>query len=398
MAPKNEEQEERLVSGQAWQDFCNRLRGVGERILEDDFPRDPVTRAEGFRHLTRLTTYALQWYVDFHDAEFPTFHRYDDDTIKWGGPNTDNHYYRAKIDPRGTYRVRLDTAGVRDFILSTPEGEMQLEQYRVFQERSLGDLTVSRDGTVEIWLSPDEHPHNWVPLHPDTDHVLVRLYVTDWENDAVPAISIDRVGFEGRAPGRLDPGTVATRLDEAIHWVEQSVLYWNRFLAARRERSGDNALSPPAAVPGGAADILYGGGWYAIAPDEALLIECDRPDARYWSVQLYSAPWFESLDLTNRVCSLNGEQMQVDPDGRFRLAIAAEDPHIPNWLDTEGRPDGMVSYRWIGARTAPVPSATVVPLATLRSHLPDDTPHFGGDDRRAQIERRRAGVVRRFRR
>lgn len=398
MVETNPHQAERLASGAAWEDFCERLKGVGQRILEDDFPGDATARAEGYRHLARLTTYALQWYVDFHDADFPRFHRYDDDTIKWGGPNTDNHYLRAKVDPLGTYRVRLDTTGVRDFILSTPEGEMQLEQYRVFQERSLADLELDDDGHVEIWLSPDRQPRNWVPLHPDVDHVLVRLYVTDWENDAVPPVTIDRVGYEGHAPGRLDPATVATRLDQAIHWVEQSLVYWNRFLAARREGSGDNALSPPTAVPGGAADILYGGGWYALSPDQGLLIECERPDARYWSIQLYSAPWFESLDLTNRTCSLNGEQMQVDSDGHFRVVVSAKDPGIPNWLDTEGRPDGMVSYRWIGANTAPVPRTQVIALDELRSHLPDETPSFGGDDRRAQIERRRAGVTRRFRR
>ncbi|MDG2306606.1 MAG: DUF1214 domain-containing protein [Candidatus Binatia bacterium] len=398
MSEKNTEAERRLLSGDAWREFCDRLKSVGERILEDDFPNDPTLRAEGFRHLTRLTTYALQWYVDFHDPEFPTFHRYDDDTIKWGGPNTDNHYLRAKIDPRGTYRVRLDTTGLRNLILSTPEGEMQLEQYRVFQERSLQDLAIDDDGNLEIWLSSDEQPKNWVPLHPDVDHVLVRLYVTDWENDAVPPVSIDRLGFEGKAPGRLEPAVVNDRLEKAIHWVEQSVVFWNRFLAARRERSGDNALSPPSSVPGGAADILYGGGWYRLEDGEGLLIECDRPNARYWSFQLYSAPWFESLDVTNRICSLNGEQMQVDADGRFRLVVSATDPHIPNWLDTEGRPDGMVSYRWIWSDDAAVPQASVVRLEDLRRHLPAETPSFGGDERRSQIERRRAGVTRRFRR
>jgi len=390
--------ERRLVSGEAWREFCDRLKSVGERILEDDFPADPSARAEGFRHLTRLTTYALQWHLEFHDAEFPTFHRYDDDVVKWGGPNTDNHYLRAKIDPRGTYRVRLDTTGLRDLILSTPEGEMQLEHYRVFEERSLGDLQIEPDGRLEVWLSPEEQPRNWVPLHPDVDHVLVRLYVTDWENDAVPSIGIDRVGYEGKAPGALEPSSVAQRLDQAIHWVERTVVYWNRFLAMRRERSGDNVLSPPTAVPGGAADILYGGGWYRLEPGEGLLIECDRPEARYWSIQLYSAPWFESLDLVNRVCSLNGEQMQVDSDGRFRLVVAATDPGIPNWLDTEGRADGMVSYRWIGSSDAPEPTTRIVSLSELRAHLPPDTPSFGPEERRAQLERRRAGATRRFRR
>lgn len=398
MASKDTNADRRLVQGDAWRDFCDRLKGVGERILEDDFPEDPTLRAEGYRHLTRLTTYALQWYVEFRDGEYPAFHRYDDDAVKWGGPNTDNHYLRAKVDPAGTYRLRLDTRGLRDVIISLHEGEMHLEQYRVFEERSLPELEVGDDGTTEIWLSPDEQPTNWIPLHAGVDHVLVRLYVTDWEHDAIPHPTIDRIGFEGKAPGRLEPATMAERLDEAIHWVERSVVYWNQFLKARRAGSGDNALSPPMSVPGGATDILYGGGWYRLEPEQGLLIECDRPQARYWSIQLYSAPWFESLDLANRVCSLNGRQMQVDPDGRFRLVVSAEDPGIPNWLDTEGRPDGMVSYRWIWSEDAPVPETRVVALSDLRAHLSPDTPEFSPAERRAQVARRRAGVARRFRR
>jgi len=390
----------------AWSAFCDRLKAVGERIHEADFPSDPRSRAEGLRHLTRLTTYAVQWFVEFGDPDFPAFHRYDDDVVKWGGPNADNHYLRAKIDPKGTYRIRLDTRGLREVILSTPEGDMQLDRYRVFAERSLAELEVAPDGTLEVLLVPEAESNagrsdgarNHVPLHPDVDHVLLRLYVTDWESDAAPSVTIERVGNEGRAAGPLSSARVAEGLDRAAEWVERSVVYWRNYLEQRRTDIGENRLTPPRSVPGGAADILYGGGWWHLAPGEGLLVECDRPEARYWSMQLYSTPWFESLDIANRVASLNGEQMQVDDDGRFRLVVSAEDPGIPNWLDTEGRESGLLSYRWIWARTVPVPTARAVPLASLRTELGKTTPAFGAAERRAQIEKRRAGITRRFRR
>ena len=388
----------RLVRGEAWREFCRRLEGVGERILADDFPSDPHARAEGYRHLGRLTTYALQWFLDFQDAEFPAFHRYDDDVVKWGGPNADNHYLRAKVDPRATYRLSLDTRDLRELILSTPEGEMQLDQYRVFTERSLADLDVGQGGTLEVILSPDEHPGNWVPLHPETDHVLVRLYVADWDRDEAPPIFIERIGNEGLAPARLEPATVEAALDHAATWIERTVVYWMRFLSLRRAGARDNVLSPPQSVPGGAADILYGAGWWKLAPDEALLIECAAPAARYWSFLLYSAPWFESLDIANRSTSLSSEQMQIDEDGRFRLAVASIDPEIPNWLDTEGRPDGLVSYRYVWSSDAPVPTSRVVKTASLRAHLPAFTPTFAAAARRDQIARRRRAIARRFRR
>jgi hypothetical protein len=388
---------EGLVRGEAWRVFCRRLEAAGERILADDFPADPHARAEGYRHLGRLTTYALQWFLDFQDAEFPAFHRYDDDVVKWGGPNADNHYLRAKVDPRASYRLRLDARGLRELILSTPEGEMQLEQYRVFAERSLADLAIGEDGTLEVVLSAEKRPGNWLPLHPETDHVLVRLYVADWDRDEAPPVFIERIGNEGLAPVRLEAATVAAALEHAATWIERTVVYWMRFLAARRG-AGDNLLSPPRSVPGGAADILYGGGGWSLAPHEAMLIEGVAPAARYWSFQLYSVPWFESLDIANRSTSLSGEQMQIDDDGRFRIAVASLDPGIPNWLDTEGRPEGLISYRYVWSSDAPVPATRVVRVASLREHLPAFTPRCDAALRRDQIARRRRAIARRFRR
>jgi len=83
---------------------------------------------------------------------------------------------------------------------------------------------------------------------------------------------------------------------------------------------------------------------------------------------------------------------------RFRLAVASIDPEIPNWLDTEGRPDGLVSYRYVWSSDAPVPTSRVVKTASLRAHLPAFTPTFAAAARRDQIARRRRAIARRFRR
>ncbi len=389
---------DRLVRGDAWYEFCDRLKVAGARVLTDDAATLDVDRAEGYRHLSRLTVYALQWFVDFHDPDYPAFHRYDDDVIKWGGPNADNHYLRAKIDPRGAYRLRFDSRGLRELIISTPEGEMQLEQYRVFEERHLSDLAVGADGHVEVVLSAERLDGNWIPLHPDADHVLVRLYVSDWAADAVPPVYIERIGREGSAPARLDPGSLAVRLDRAATWIERTVDYWPAFMKKRRGAAAANILSPPRAVPGGAADILYGGGFWQLAAGEGLLVECDLPRARYWSFQLYSIPWFESLDVANRSTSLNDAQTVVDADDIVRIVVAAEDPGLANWLDTEGRAEGMLSYRWVWAETAPVPRTRVVRLDALTDVVPPGAARTDPERRRAQLAARRAALAQRFRR
>jgi hypothetical protein len=151
-------------------------------------------------------------------------------------------------------------------------------------------------------------------------------------------------------------------------------------------------------MPGGSANIAYGFGHFDLKPDQALIVETERPEARYWSIQWYTLGWFEEPDLRHRQTSLNHRQTRIDADGRARFVIAASDPGVPNWLDTAGRRRGHFIYRWVWAKNRPVPQARVVPLAELREHLPADTPQVGPEERRAQLARRQLQVQRRFRR
>ena len=90
--------------------------------------------------------------------------------------------------------------------------------------------------------------------------------------------------------------------------------------------------------------------------------------------------------------------MHVDDDGEVRFVVAARDPGVPNWLDTEGRPSGLVSYRWVWTETTPVPTAVRVPLAEVCGQLPASHPRVDAAARVAQIRRRRAAITERFRR
>ena len=47
--------------------------------------------------------------------------------------------------------------------------------------------------------------------------------------------------------------------------------------------------------------------------------------------------------------------------------LAAEDPGLPNWLDTEGRPLGLVFWRFMLPEGAiETPNAEVVPFDQIR--------------------------------
>jgi ketosteroid isomerase-like protein len=379
----------RLYSGEAWAESCDRLRALGLSLLGPGYPKDPRERAEGFRALTRQLAFALQMEVEASDPGAPTFLRYQEPQLQWGGPNPDNVYLRAAIDPTATYRVWGNVSGVRQALFSLHEGDMQLEQYGVYGERSLDELAKAPDGSLELVLAPGEQPGNWIPMHPQARFFLIRVYLSDWERDASPGFQIARVDREGVPAPPLEPAALARSLDRAVTWVERSLAYWNRYTMESCARAKPNEAAPARSAPGGADNILYGSCFWDLAEDEALLLACERPDADYWGFALHTLHWLESGDFASRQTSLSGDQAHVDADGRVRLVVAHRDPGVPNWLDTEGHRRGMLAYRFVRARSGAVPQARVVALGALRAELPAAHPGVAPEERRARLARRR---------
>jgi hypothetical protein len=74
----------------------------------------------------------------------------------------------------------------------------------------------------------------------------------------------------------------------------------------------------------------------------------------------------QTYDYAHRRVSLNRAQTTVDDDGSFTMVIAHEDPGLPNWLDTEGRPFGMVFWRYfLPEGDIDTPQAKIVPYSSL---------------------------------
>jgi hypothetical protein len=353
------------------------------------------------RHLTRQLVLALQGELEQGDAGSPSFHRYEEPWAQWGGPNPDNVYLRAAIDPRATYRVTGNVAGVRAAIFSLVEGDMHLGRYGVFAEQTLADFDVPADGAFVLWISPDgddgdEHDGNWLRTHPDARYLLVRQYQCDWERDRIATLSIERTDARGVPPSEPNAAELAAALTRAGDWVERSVDYWCTYVERARDGLPRNAMAPPGTPKGGAPNIAYGAGWWDLSPGEALVLTSDRPDADYWGFTVHHRYRLDSGDFANRQTSVNMTQAFIDEDGRVRLVVAADDPGIPNWIDTEGLPEGMLVYRSIGTRSRPVPEARVVPIGDVRAHVPATHPVVDTDTRRALLARRRAAVLARY--
>ncbi len=403
-----------LLDGSAWRAFCSRLEAIGERLQSGDFA-DPRARSEGYRAVMRWLIYAAQQEIEAGDPRFPGFVSHQNPWNQWGGPNPDNIYLRANVDPSLAYRVwTRDARGLRQAIFSLHEGDMQLSEYGVFGERSLDQLPLASDGGLEIWLVPkgsaqvsrsepkasEDHrvgEGHCIELDPRARIFTIRLYQSDWERDVLPIFQIERVGAEGEPRPLLDPGALAAALERTARWVEASVDYWSRYTGQGWARATPNAAAAARSAPGGADNILYGSCFWNLEPDEALVLEVERPDADYWNFVTHTLPWLETGEFDRRQISLNDHQTHVDGDGVIRIVVAHRDPATPNWIDTEERQRGLLVYRWVWARTNPVPRAHVVSLDAVRKAMPPDHPTVTPEARRAQLARRREAVWNRYR-
>ena len=116
-----------------------------------------------------------------------------------------------------------------------------------------------------------------------------------------------------------------------------------------------------------ASDMAYMGGNWRVGPDQALRITIHpaRGGARYWGFTLVN-PWMESYEYRQRHVCTNDQLAARNADGSWTIVIAHRDPGVPNWLDSEGRPFGMVFWRFfLPEGEIETPQAKVVPFAEI---------------------------------
>ncbi|MDI2129666.1 DUF1214 domain-containing protein [Yinghuangia seranimata] len=396
----------------AWQAFCDALKAAGDRILEPDFPGTSLDRAEGFRHLAQQAACWLTWGVGHADASDPRFMRQNDLFTQWGGPNVDNLYKHARIDPTGVYRVRGKMHSCEEFLLAVRIGNMHEERYGTLYEVTATDMGIGPGDDFEITLGGVEPSDpaerlRWVPLPDEARMVNIREYYYDWREREPAVFVIERVDervdgvVDGVVtPGRLTAVEVAGRLDEARSQFERSVVFWNDYQRTARGRGADNTFIQPRAEPKGLKGLVYAFCFYRLGVGEALVVESAAPVARYWSYQLYRLGWFEPVESVHRTGGLNQRQLRIDSDGRVRVVIAAEDPGVANWLDTGGREEGMLTFRCAWAENRPEPTARVVRVSDLAEEGFDPTWAGGpvsADERAEAVRVRGSHAAWRFR-
>lgn len=376
----------------AWRQLLAGLGAVGAGLVDGTLPGGPVDPDEAFHHLGQQFLCWLAWSLAHGDPTRPAFQRQNDLVTMWGGPNADNVYRHARVDPGCTYRIRGRMNSCEEFALAIRQGFRHTDTPGTVVELTASDVGIGEGGDFELLLGGEGDEPNRVCLPEGSVMCSIREYYYDWRPLEPATFTIEYLGGRPRRPVH----SFADAMGEARDLTERSIGYWNRYMIDRRAEQEDNRFGGRVDVPRGLQVSQFGFCFYDLGPDDALHVHADVPDARYWSLQLYRMRWFTPLDVAQPT-SRNHEQIAAGDDGRFHAVVAHRDPGVRNWLDTQGRATGLLNFRYFWGTHLPTLETEVVPLAVVRDVLPPGTPTFDPAARAAEVQARRDHLAWRFR-
>ena len=297
------------------------------------------------------------------------------------------------IDAEGRFEILLGGEPQDRNWLALPSESGSISTRHYFEDATHAAADPARVPAMRIEVVPGGGDHDSDATHAAADPARVpamRIEVVpgggDHDSDAThaaadpapapaPAMRIEVIGDSPTPPPRPSDASVAAGIRRVAGLVRE--------LTVDRPPTGQSQPRswisrvpnefPPPGKPGdlglAAFDAAYAMAPFLLGPDEALVIRARWPQCRYANVCLWNRH-LQSLDYASRPVSLNRAQTTADADGRFTAVIAHTDPGVPNWLDTEGRPFGIVYWRFmLPEGDIETPQAELVPLAELSSQL-----------------------------
>jgi hypothetical protein len=343
------------------------------RQMLDDLTRAIETDAEnelefleGLRVLGRATALCSELSLDV-DVEAPWFFSMNTEARLIGGPNPDGEYFLAMIDGRHRYRVR-GRRGTTAYLGFQVLAGIGLTPRRMGAYVSDRGLHLSDDDSFAFVLAAEEPTATelagdpWVAIPEDSSAIVVREYISDRSTEILSELAIEPLD----SPSLPAPPTDSVLGEQftSMAWTIAKLTTLHQTIKPELW-SAPNELVTASAGELGAEDTtpdnLYMLGTFRLGPEEALVIELDPPDARYWSVTVENI-WHECIDARRRRSSITNAAAVADADGKVRLVVAGSDPGVDNWLDTGGRHRGFVIVRWIDNPEAPPVATSVRPL------------------------------------
>jgi hypothetical protein len=392
----------------AWDEFCEGLKGQLDLVFRPDAPTTELDRAWGVRYMSRYINKALNDVLEYLDPDFPQLWVMQHPTSKSFGDNPDCTYLVTRIDGSKTYRIvgNRGTVNWVRFVLTPYEelvGGSVLTGANVLTLAD-EDLQVEWDGSFVVTLSPDPHTGNWIKTAPGMSRLMIRQFFGEWDKERPLTARIERVGQEGERPAKLTAARMTQAFRDANNYIAKDADRWYRFVTFYREKPNQFIAGRPTWAGGTVVEAERTVGrwlnlcYWQLEPDEAFLIEFDPPETFMWLFELDNF-WMNSVDYRYHLSSINSKQAVLEEDGSARIAISNLDPGIPNWLDPAGHLEGLINGRWIRPTPAAEnvsPSGRIVKVAELPQILPPSARRITREERLAQLRRLRIGVENRF--
>jgi len=335
---------------------------------------------------------------------------------RYGIDNPDTIYRYAVLDPKGHYRLTGQPAAGKlpsqyTFLMyenfragavvpglpqdppsNAPPPENDAYTVGLFDQ----DIEKAADGSFVLTLSQNtnQEQRNHIQFNEFCTTLFMRQAIPNWQNQTALKLTLERLDAHetpAKSDDQLAEAFVA-RIQPHIHfWAQAANLYLYRTAA--------NTLPVP---------VSRGGAWgyatlgnFELKEDEALIVTIDSKGADYTGFILVD-PWAISREHISQSASLNNTQSHVNGDGSMTYVIAATDPEIQNWLDTDGLNSGGIMIRWQAFNKHPergeglIQKVELVKLSALDSVLPANIPRITPNQRKEQLKNREAAYHRRL--
>lgn len=386
---------------EAWQKYNADCEAMRQRFLEDPMcEKYPFFKANAHFVLLQSQAMAYNLVMSAH-PDRPLFwknHFFEPMQFTAHQPNPDFAYQLVFLNGARRWRItgKRNTAHCVD--LQVARGWWGDPDVGESDNYDLDDFEIGPDGSFEIIASADPQPGNWIQLNANAPlvNIQVRPAMYDWETEIPPTFAIEALDAKDDFSPILSEDEIIRRLLACGEMLKHCVGRWTTRGSARLVKlAGMNNFmwAQGDASRGGASPAQrYGQMAYEIGHDEALIIECDAPKATYWGISL-GTWWWETIDPTHHMTSINGHQAVIGSDGRFRVVLSHRDPGVPNWLDPVTWDAGIVLFRLYRPEGEFSVTTQKIPFAALAEHFPEDIGTVTPDHRRQQIRKRGDAVL-----
>ena len=346
--------------------FCENLKEIGS-IIESESSLSETDQAEDYRYLLRLMRLALEMNLEHSTSSTPSFYNLSHETAKIGADNPDNIYLNANIDGNQIYEV-YGNIGEADYLsFGLKENKYSKDGTMLsLGEIDMRDMVVDNSGEFVLYLGGESNSKNFLPLSTNANMLIVRHTYKNRISQTHAKINI-KTRSTNPTPELLTSAKLETNLNQSLAFIRgtaSTFLNWvHEFKENHRNQLplGDQAFFQAA---GGDPKICYLHGYYEFDEDEFMEITTNIPDCEYWNFQLENY-WMESLDYRHYPIHINGSSAILNNDETLTINVSHNFIDIKNNLITEGRSNGAMLLRWIGASTHPIPKLEIKKIDSM---------------------------------